>query len=129
MSYHYSTHLHMPWEQAVERVRSGLQEPGFGIVSEIDVRQTFAKKLAVDFRPYLILGARNPRYAHQAILAERHIGTMLPCNVLLQEDRDGSIEVSAIDPVASMQAVGNPGLATLARDVQEQLRQFIAALP
>ncbi len=128
MSYHFSTHLTTSWEQAQERVRAALQSAGFGIVSEIDVAQTLRKKLGIEFRPYLILGACQPHYAHQAILAEAHIGTMLPCNVLLQQQEDGRVEVSAIDPMASMQAVANPALADVAQAVQQQLRQVIEAL-
>ncbi len=128
MSYHFSTYLDASWEQAQERVRAALQNAGFGIVSEIDVTQTLRKKLGVDFRPYLILGACQPQYAQRAILAEPHIGTLLPCNVLLQQGDDGRIEVSAIDPIASMQAVANPALADLAQEVREKLRQVITAL-
>jgi len=127
MSYYLAKTVDLPFDEAIERITAALAEQGFGILTEIDVRATLAKKLDVDFRPYRILGACNPPFAHRALQAEDKIGTMLPCNVIVQE-RDGAVEVAAVDPVASMQAVGNPALADLARDVGERLRLALEAL-
>jgi len=127
MSYYLARTVDLPFDEAIERVTAALAEQGFGILTEIDVRATLKKKLDVDFRPYRILGACNPPFAHRALQTEDKIGTMLPCNVIVQE-LDGTVEVAAIDPVASMQAVGNPALADLARDVRERLRLALEAL-
>ncbi|NNM50907.1 MAG: DUF302 domain-containing protein [Pseudomonadales bacterium] len=128
MSYYFNTLLTTDFESALAQVRLALEKAGFGIISDIDVAATFKKKLDLDFRPYRILGACNPRFAYQAISAEDRIGTMLPCNVLVQAREGGVIEVSAVDPVASMQAVINPQLGELARLVQAQLRAVIEGL-
>ncbi len=116
------------FEEAVNRVTEALKAEGFGVLTEIDVKATLRKKLDVDFRPYLILGACNPSLAHRALSAEDKIGTMLPCNVIVQEPKPGSIEVAAIDPVASMMAVDNPALKPLAETVREKLKAVIDAL-
>ena len=105
-----------------------LKQEGFGILTEIDVQQTLKKKLDVDFRPYRILGACNPPLAYQALQAEDKIGTMLPCNVVVQELGSGVVEVSAVDPVASMTAIENPKLGTVAKTVQAKLRKVIDSL-
>jgi uncharacterized protein (DUF302 family) len=105
-------------------VRAALQEEGFGVLTENDVRATYKKKLDVDVRPYKILGACNPGFAHQALQAEDKIGTMLPCNVVLQE-KDGRTEVAAVDPVASMQAVENEALRPIAEQVRARLRRVV----
>jgi uncharacterized protein (DUF302 family) len=118
---------HGDMEKAEARVREVLEQEGFGVLTEIDVAATFKSKLDVDFRPYRILGACNPRLAHRALEAENKIGTMLPCNVILQE-RDGAIEVSAVDPAASMQAVENADLESIAKDVRERLRRVVEAV-
>ncbi len=128
MSYHFSTRLHTSFDQALVLVRQALEQQGFGVVSDIDLSTTLKNKLKVDFRPYRILGACKPQYAHQAVLAEPWIGTLLPCNIVVQAHAATDIEVSAIDPVASMQAVNNPQLASLALEVQAQLRQLIDQL-
>lgn len=94
-------------------------------MTRIDIKETFKKKLGVDFRPYLILGACNPQFAHEALKAEDKIGTMLPCNVVVQEMEDGRTEVSAVDPAASMQAVENDSLTTIAGDVRSRLQKVI----
>jgi uncharacterized protein (DUF302 family) len=124
-AYYFARTVNMPPEEAEQRVREELQKEGFGILTEIDVRQTLKKKLDVDFRPYKILGACNPSFAHQALLAEEMIGTMLPCNVILQQVGDGETEVAAVDPVASMQAVENEKLASIAGQVRDRLRRVI----
>jgi len=109
-------------------VTKELKEEDFGILTEIDVKETFKKKLDVDFRKYRILGACNPKMAHQAISAESKIGTMLPCNVIVQETEDGKTEVSAVDPVASMSAVENHKLGDIAQDVRSKLKTVIERL-
>jgi uncharacterized protein (DUF302 family) len=125
MSYYFSKKITGSFEEILERVLSSLKQEGFGVLAEIDVQQTLKKKLGVDFRRYLILGACNPPFAYQALLAEDKIGTMLPCNVIIQELDEGEVEVAAIDPIASMQAVDNPGLYPVAIQVQEMLRQVV----
>jgi uncharacterized protein (DUF302 family) len=124
MSYYFSKTLNVSFEEAVARVTEGLKKGGFGVLTEIDVKETLKKKLNVDFRKYRILGACNPPYAYKALQAEDKIGLMLPCNVIVQELPGGKIEVAAIDPVASMAAVNNPNL----RDVGEQVRVKLKAV-
>ena len=110
------------------RARKALTDHGFGILTEIDVKATMKKKLDRDFRDYRILGACNPTMAWQALQAEDRIGTMLPCNVIVQQRDNGDVEVAAVDPVASMRAVDNPDLADVAADVRDRLRRVIDAL-
>lgn len=128
MSYHFSKTLDLPFDQAIEKTTAALEEEGFGILTEIDVKSTLKKKLDVDFRKYRILGACNPGYAHQALSLESHIGAMLPCNVIVQEHENGEVEVSAIDPLASMQAVENENLNDVAQKVQSLLKKVIDSL-
>jgi len=128
MSYHFSKTLDVPFDMAIAKATEALKREGFGVLTEIDVQSTLKQKLGVDFRKYRILGACNPGLAHRALQAEDKIGTMLPCNVIVQEHADGKVEVSAIDPIASMQAVANPGLATVATEVQGKLRRVIEGL-
>jgi uncharacterized protein (DUF302 family) len=128
MSYHFSKTLDMPFDEAISATTESLKKHGFGVLTEIDVKETLKKKLGVDFRPYRILGACNPKMAYQALQAEDKIGTMLPCNVIVQQHEDGRIEVSAVDPVASMQAIQNPALADTAGEVRGMLRKAIEDL-
>jgi len=128
MTYHFSKVLRLPFDAAITQVTEGLKREGFGILTEIDVQQTLKKKLDIDFRPYRILGACNPSLAHQALQVEDKIGTMLPCNVVVQELRSGMVEVSAVDPVASMTAIENPKLGAVAKTVQANLRKMIDSL-
>lgn len=128
MDYVFSTTLNTPFDTAIQRVTGALQQEGFGVLTEIDVKATLKKKIDVDFRPYRILGACNPAMAHQALQSEPDIGAMLPCNVVVQEADGGGVRVSAIDPVASMQAVDNPALRTIAGQVREALRRVIDTL-
>lgn len=128
MSYHFSKTVAMDFQAAVDKVTAELKARGFGILTQIDVRQTLKAKLNVEFRPYLILGACNPPFAYQALQAEDKIGTMLPCNVIVQQHTDGSVEVSAVDPVASMAAVANVELAGVAEEVRSRLRAVIEAV-
>ena len=128
MSYYFGKTLEMPFVQAIQHTTEALAGKGFGVLTTIDVRATMKKKLDIDFRPYTILGACNPVFAHKALLIEDMIGTMLPCNVVVQEIGKGLVEVSAVDPVASMMAVHNPKLASIAGDVRDLLKQVVAGL-
>jgi uncharacterized protein (DUF302 family) len=125
VSYYINKTLQAAFADAVSRTKESLKEQGFGILSEIDIQSKLKEKLDVNFRAYKILGACNPPLAHQALQAEDKIGTMLPCNVIVQESGKGQVEVAAIDPVASMQAVDNPSLQKIAGQVREQLRAVI----
>jgi len=125
MSYYFSKTLRIPFDEAVVKVTEELKKEGFGIITEIDVKETLKKKLNVDFKKYRILGACNPSFAYQALQAEDKIGTMLPCNVIVQETSEGKIEVAAIDPIASMQAINNPKLLDTAEQVRSKLKKVI----
>ena len=105
-----------------------LKRESFGVLTDIDVRATMKAKLGEEFRLYRILGACNPQLAHRALMLEDKIGTMLPCNVIVQQHADGAVEVSAVDPIASMQAIGNPGLAEVAKEVQARLKRVVEGL-
>ena len=129
MSYYISTTLkNTGFEDAIERTTAALKEEGFGVLTEIDIKATLKKKLDADFYNYTILGACNPQMAHQALQAENKIGTMLPCNVIVQEREPGTVEVSAVDPAASMMAVENDSLAEIAKDVQKKLTKVIKSI-
>ncbi len=128
MSYYFSKVLDISFDDAIARVTEALKGEGFGVLTEIDVKGTLKKKLDVDFQRYTILGACNPTFAYQALQLEKKIGLMLPCNVVVQEQSDGSIEVSAIDPIASMQAIQNPSLGDMASQVQALLKKVIDSL-
>ena len=128
MSYYFSNTLEMPFVQAIQHVTDALAGKGFGVLTTIDVRATMKKKLDIDFRPYTILGACNPEFAHRALQCVDMIGTMLPCNVVVQKISKGLVEVSAVDPVVSMMAVGNPKLASIADEVRDLLKQVISGL-
>jgi len=128
MSYYFSKTLDIGFDEAVARVTEELTRGGFGVLTEIDVQKTLKAKLNVDFRRYRILGACNPPFAYKALQAEDKIGLMMPCNVIVQETADGRTEVAAVDPLASMSAVDNPGLRDVAEEVREKLRAVIAGL-
>ena len=128
MTYYFSRQLEMPFDQAVQHVTEALAAKGFEVLTTIDVRATMKKKLNVEFRPYTILGACNPEFAHKALQSEGMIGTMLPCNVVVQEVNKGSVEISAVDPVASMMAIKNPKLTTIAGEVRDLLKQVVSGL-
>jgi len=128
MKYYYNTILNTDFDSAITKVTEGLKSVGFGILTEIDVQETLKKKLDVDFKKYRILGACNPPYAHQALLAEDKIGTMLPCNIIVQELEEGKVEVAAINPMASMQAVENDTLGEIAEEISEKLQHIIRSL-
>ncbi len=125
MSYYFSKTISGSFDEAEKKVIESLKEAGFGVLTEIDVQDTLKKKLDVDFQKYKILGTCNPSFAYKALQAEDKIGTMLPCNVIVQEISDGEIEVAAVDPVASMQAIENPGLYDIAIRVQDKLRSIV----
>jgi len=128
MSYYFSKTLEIRFDEAVEKVTAELKREGFGVLTEIDVRKTLNEKLGVNFRKYRILGACNAPYAYKALLAEDKIGTMLPCNVIVQEHAEGRVEVAAVDPVASMQAVQNPELGTVGLEVRNKLKAVVDRL-
>ena len=125
MSYYFSKTVNASFDKAVEKVTAELKVEGFGILTEIDVKETLKKKLNVDFRRYKILGACNPPSAYKALTAENKIGTLLPCNVIVQEISDGQVEVTAIDPLASMKAVDNPALTEIASEISKKLKTVI----
>jgi len=128
MSYYFSKIVNYDFDTAITRVTEELKKEGFGVLTEIDVKETFKKKLDIDFKKYRILGACNPHFAHEAILKEDKIGTMLPCNVIVQEHENGKVEVTAVDPVASMMAVKNDSLGHIALQVREKLNKVIENL-
>ena len=125
MNYYFSTTVAGNFEDIVQKTTAALKEEGFGLLTDIDVTATLKEKLDVDFKKYRILGACNPPFAFKALQAEDKIGTMLPCNVIVQEIRGGEIEVAAIDPIASMEAIGNPELEKIATQIQERLKKVI----
>lgn len=125
MSYYFSNTISSSFEDAIERTKDALRKEGFGVLTEIDIKATLKEKLDVDFQNYRILGACNPSFAYKALLAENKIGTMLPCNVIVQEKEDGSIEVSAVDPMESMKAVENADLAAIAGEVRRKLQTVV----
>jgi len=128
MDYHFTRVLDAPFEEAISHVTAVLAEQGFGVLTTIDVKATLKKKLDVDFRPYTILGACNPQFAYKALQCEGKIGTMLPCNVVVEQMKDGRVEVSAVDPMASMQAIENPTLGAIAAEVRDRLKTVIEKL-
>ncbi|MGB8401813.1 DUF302 domain-containing protein [Bradyrhizobium sp.] len=126
MSYHFSKTVGLPFDAAVAAATESLKKNGFGVLTQIDVKDTLHKKIGVDFRPYLILGACNPKLAYEALTLEDKIGTMLPCNVVVQQHRDNEVEISAVDPVASMSSIDNPNLARVANQVRDLLKKVIS---
>lgn len=125
MNYYFSKTIDAGFDEAVGRAREALKAEGFGVITEIDVQKTLKTKIDVDFRRYLILGACNPAMAYEALQIEDKVGTMLPCNVVVQEREPGRVEIAAIDPVASMQAIENPGLTEKAAAVAGKLRSAL----
>jgi uncharacterized protein (DUF302 family) len=128
MSYYFEKNLTSSFEKAIADVTAELKKEGFGILTEIDVTATLKQKLNVDFPKYTILGACNPPFAYKALQAEPKIGTMLPCNVIVQECADGTVDVAAVDPLASMQSIQNPALQSVAEKIQLKLKKVIAQL-
>jgi len=125
MSYYISTTFNGTFDDAIAKATEELKKEGFGILTEIDVKETLKKKLDVDFKKYKILGACNPNFAYQALKAEDKIGTMLPCNVIVEEHDDGTVEVSAVNPIESMKAIENDKLGAIANQVNEMLKKVI----
>ncbi|MDO7171446.1 DUF302 domain-containing protein [Mariniflexile sp. AS56] len=128
MKYYFNKTIKGTFEAVIDKVTLGLKEEGFGILTEIDVTATLKEKLGIDYKKYRILGACNAPYAHKALQAEDKIGTMLPCNVIVQEIEDGVFEVAAVNPMASMQAVDNEKLNKVAEEITAKLEQIIKNL-
>lgn len=128
MSYCFSKIIHMKFDKAVSDVIEELRKEGFGILTEIDVTDTLKRKLNVDYPNYTILGACNPPFAYRALQAEPQIGVMLPCNVVIRQLEEGKIEVAAVDPLASMQAIHNAELQSIAQEIQMKLKKVIEQL-
>lgn len=126
--YFFSTTLSMGFNESVDRVTAALAQKGFGVLTEIDVKATLKKKLGIEFRPYKILGACNPHFAHRALQVDDKIGTMMPCNVIVQDTGGGQTEVTAIDPVASMQAADVEALRMIAEEVRQLLQDVIRSV-
>jgi uncharacterized protein (DUF302 family) len=128
MKYYFNKTVKGTFEEVIDTVTQGLKEEGFGVLTEIDVTATLKEKLDIDFKKYRILGACNPPYAYKALQAEDKIGTMLPCNVIVQEIEEGVIEVAAVNPMASMQAVENKKLSKVAEEITDKLEKIINKL-
>lgn len=129
MSYYFSKVLNNTgFDEAIEKVTAELKKEGFGVLTEIDVKETLKKKIDVDFKKYKILGACNPHFAHKVLSKEDKIGVFLPCNVVVEEHENGEVEVSAVDPVASMLAVENKGIEEFANEVQQKLKRVVESL-
>lgn len=126
MKYYNEKKVSGSFDDVIEKVRTELEKEGFGVLTEINVNETFRKKLDVDFRKYRILGACNAPYAHKALLEEERVGTMLPCNVIVQELKDGQVEVAVVNPLASMQAIENENLKGIAEEIKQKLDKVIA---
>lgn len=128
MSYYFSKMTNLNYDDAIVKTTEALKQEGFGVLTEIDVKATLKAKIDVDFPRYVILGACNPKFAHKALLSEGHIGTMLPCNVVVRENEEGKTEVFAVDPIASMSAIENPDLGSIADEVQHKLKSVIESI-
>ena len=128
MSYYFNKTISGKFDDVIIKVTDELKKEGFGILTEIDVKETLKKKLDVDFKKYKILGACNPPFAYEALKAEDKIGAMLPCNVIVIEQAPGQVEVAAVDPIASMQAVNNANLGKVANEVQKKLKKVVESL-
>tara|TARA_Y100000815_G_scaffold233641_1_gene225229 strand:+ start:1976 stop:2362 length:387 start_codon:yes stop_codon:yes gene_type:complete len=128
MDYYFNTTINSSFEAAIDKVTEELKKEDFGVLTEINVNETLKKKLDVDFKKYRILGACNPPYAYKALQAEDKVGTMLPCNVIVQEIEDNKIEVAAVNPLASMQAIKNSELESIAKEITEKLKKVIDSL-
>lgn len=128
MSYYFTKTINLSFEQCYDHIKSELQKEGFGVLTEIDVKETLKKKIDVDFRKYKILGACNPPFAHKVLSAEENIGVLLPCNVIMQEKEEGKTQISIVNPLVSMQAVNNEALLPIATEVSQKLQRVLAAL-
>lgn len=129
MEYYFNKTLSdLTFKEVIGKTTQALQEEGFGILTEIDLKTTLKNKLDVDFPNYKILGACNPGFAYKALMAENKIGTMLPCNVIVRETKNGNIEVAAVDPIASMMGVKNESLSEIANEVRNKLKKAVDSL-
>ena len=129
MNFYFSKKVtNQNFEEAIENVTEALKVEGFGILTVIDVKETFKKKLDVDFKKYIILGACNPRFAHKALLHEDKVGVFLPCNIVIEEHDNGEVEVSAVDPAASLSPVKNKNIESIASEIQQKLKSIIESL-
>jgi uncharacterized protein (DUF302 family) len=128
MEYYFSKMLNVSYDDAVKLITEALKSEGFGVISEINMHDKLKEKMGVDFKRYKILGACNPPYAYKALQAEDKIGTMMPCNVLVIEQGQNKIEVAAVNPIASMQAIKNPSLGNIALEVTNKLKKVIENL-
>jgi uncharacterized protein (DUF302 family) len=128
MDYYFTKTIATSFDEAIQRTTDALKTEGFGIISEINMHEKFKEKLGIDFKKYRILGACNPAYAYKAVQLEEKVGTMLPCNVIVIDKENGTTEVSAVNPIASMMAIRNPSLETIASEVTEKLKRVIDAL-
>lgn len=128
MSYYFSKTIKSSFDDAIKRATEELRKEGFGVLTQIDVKATLKEKLNVDFKPYRILGACNPPFAYRALQKEERIGTMLPCNVIVRDVGDGEVEISAVDPIASMQAIENADLAEIAVEVRAKLQKVVDSI-
>jgi uncharacterized protein (DUF302 family) len=125
MSYYFSKTIHASFDEAIQRATDSLKKEGFGVLTEIKIHDKLKEKLGVDFQRYTILGACNPAFAYKALQAENKIGTMLPCNVIVQDLGDGKIEIAAVNPIESMKAIENPELGTVATQVTDMLKRVV----
>lgn len=128
MEYYFSKLITSSFDEAIERTTNALKAEGFGVISDIDMKEKLKEKLGVDFRSYRILGACSPGHAYKALQAEEKIGTMLPCNVLVIDKENGWVEVAAVNPIASMMAINNPELESVASEVTEKLKHVVSKL-
>ena len=128
MEYYFSKTLNVSFDEAIKITTEALKSEGFGVISEIRMHEKLKEKLNIDFKRYTILGACNPPFAYKALQAEDKIGTMLPCNVLVIEQAENEIEIAAVNPIASMQAIVNPALGEVAQQVTDKLKKVIADL-
>ncbi len=128
MDYHFSKKTSLPFDQAIVEITEKLKEQGFGVLSDIDVQNTFKNKLGIDFRAYRILGACSPKFAFEAIQAEPNIGALLPCSVAVQQHEDGKVEISAINPIVAMGMIQNERLGVVAEQVTDRLRNAVEAV-
>jgi uncharacterized protein (DUF302 family) len=128
MAYYISTTLNCSFDEGIEAVTEALEAEGFGVLTDIDVKATMKKKLDIDYHKYRILGACNPPYAHRALEADNKIGTLLPCNIIVQEREPGTVEIAAVDPVSSMAAVDNDTIRPIAEEIRQKLQGVIHSL-
>lgn len=128
MDYHISKFVDYSYSEAIERATTELKKEGFGILTQIDAKATFKEKIGADFRPYMILGACNPNFAHKALLTEDKVGTLMPCNVVVQQHDDGRVEVSAMNPAIMGEVIGGEEMTKLATQVAAMIQRVMDSL-